>query len=91
MAHFITFDDKVEVKGEAISSIVNAFLSKEKEMKEKDAEMVDSAESETSKALLTKFDTAMTVDWKEWISKDSVTGWEFKTLPGPKPCPLSLS
>jgi hypothetical protein len=45
----------------------------EKEMKEKDAEMVDSAESETSKALLTKFDKVMTVDWKEWISKDSVT------------------
>jgi hypothetical protein len=34
MAHFIPFDDKVEVKGEAILSIVNAFLSKEKEMKE---------------------------------------------------------
>lgn len=34
MAHFIPFDDKVEVKGEAILSIVNAFLSKEEAMRE---------------------------------------------------------
>jgi hypothetical protein len=33
MAHFIPFDDKVEVKGEAILSIANAFLPKEKEMR----------------------------------------------------------
>lgn len=34
MAHFIPFDEKVEVKGEAILSIVNAFVSKEQKMKE---------------------------------------------------------
>jgi len=32
MAHFIAFDDNVEVKGEAILSIVNAFVSKEEQM-----------------------------------------------------------